>query len=352
MGRYQTCTSKSLTFPASLTPHFQSAFLPSAEPLHTLSSYLDATRSPLPDVPFPGHARATDLVWVDAGRPAPPGLSPGDVAALRELWSDLHRICTRAKERRVRIIIDAEYSWWQPAIDAYTVGLSRTFNHDEPLIYGTYQAYLRRTPAQIAHALKDAKKEGYSLGVKLVRGAYHPHEIARHAKLLDTSDPHPTAPQNISVAPALENPPPVWERIEHTDATYAACTGMLLDAVVTDITRAESRDWCSWRTGPPAMRIGLLFGTHNPRSAAGVVHGLVARGLATTPPPPEVDRLLPHPNPPPPSLDEVPVVEISAEVADRVAIGQLYGMCDWLTDTLAERVKAPSPFVLKVRYGV
>ena len=100
------------------------------------------------------------------------------------------------------------------------------------------------------------------------------------------------------------------------------------------------------------MRIGLLFGTHNPRSAAGVVHGLVARGLATTPPPPEVDRLLPHPNPPPPSLDEVPVVEISAAVADRVAIGQLYGMCDWLTDTLAERVKAPSPFVLKVRYSV
>lgn len=236
----------------------------------------------------------------------------------------------------MRVIVDAEYSWWQPAIDAYTLALSRTFNKGEPLIYGTYQAYLRRTPAQLQHALRDARKEGYSVGVKLVRGAYHAQELARHAKV-----PESTAGDLVG-RPSITNPPPVWEKIEHTDAAYAACTNMLLDAVAADISHSSARP--SWRGGSgrvsTTMGIGVLFGTHNPRSAAGVVHGLVSRQLAT-PTASSVDVVVPKP-------DEVPQVEIGAAVSDRVALGQLYGMCDWLTDTLAERVKAPSPFVLKV----
>lgn len=41
---------------------------------------------------------------------------------------------------------------------------------------GTYQAYLRRNPAHLQASLDNAQKEGYILGVKLVRGAYHEQE--------------------------------------------------------------------------------------------------------------------------------------------------------------------------------
>ncbi|KAH7103186.1 FAD-linked oxidoreductase [Auriculariales sp. MPI-PUGE-AT-0066] len=332
-----------------------SAFLPSAESLHSLSTYLTTTRSPLPDVPFPGHGRPTDLVFLDVKQSLPADLTASDVAALRELWNDLSVICARAKQRRVRVIVDAEYSWWQPAIDAYTVALSRTFNKDEPLVYGTYQAYLRRTPAQIRHALKDAKREGYSLGVKLVRGAYHPHEIARHAKMLDASATHPATPSHVPKTVSLVNPPPVWEKIEDTDATYAACTSILLDAVQKDVF-SKCSWYCRWSPASTNLGIGLLFGTHNARSAAGVVHGLLARELAvTTEPVSDAVKLIPIPAAVAAQVkpDEVPFIEIDGKVADRVAIGQLYGMCDWLTDKLSERVKAPSPFVIKfyIPYG-
>ena len=39
-------------------------------------------------------------------------------------------------------------------------------------MYGTYQAYLRSTPATLAEHLDIAQREGFRLGVKLVRGAY------------------------------------------------------------------------------------------------------------------------------------------------------------------------------------
>ncbi|KZW00747.1 FAD-linked oxidoreductase [Exidia glandulosa HHB12029] len=297
-----------------------SALVPSAEPLRTLSTHLEATRPPLA-VPFPGHARPSDLAVLDTRNVnVHSGLSAGDVKILRELRDDLRR--------GVRIIVDAEYTWWQPAIDAYTHSLMRTFNRDtgvQPLVYGTFQAYLRRTHAQLTHAIADARKEGYALGVKLVRGAYHPHECARHARL-----------------PSIQSPPPVWERIEDTDAQYLACTQLLLNAVAADVNRPSS-GWFSSSGKNDTPRIGVLFGTHNPSSCEAIVRGMLAKGLASpVASPVDGDD----------SEFNIPSVRIDARVAERLAIGQLYGMCDWLTNTLVDRVSAPFPFVIKyVPYG-
>lgn len=88
----------------------QSALIPSAEPLRTLSTYLETTR-PAIAVPYPGHARPSDLAVLDSrGRP---GMDTSDIKVLRELRDDLVRICTHAQRRGVRVIIDAEYTWWQ-----------------------------------------------------------------------------------------------------------------------------------------------------------------------------------------------------------------------------------------------
>lgn len=49
----------------------------------------------------------------------------------------------------------------------------RTFNRDgSAVVYNTYQAYLKQTPNVIVQHLGAAGQEGFTLGLKLVRGAY------------------------------------------------------------------------------------------------------------------------------------------------------------------------------------
>lgn len=126
------------------------------------------------------------------------------------------------------------------------------------------------TPSHIFQSLKDAKAGGYSLGVKLVRGAYHPFEVE--------------ASQSPETCP-------VWMEKKDTDACYNRCVSLLLSALRGDITHKTPQ-------------IGLLFGTHNSESCTKILNGLVHEGIAT-----EQDGL----------------VIIGEEAAERCAIGQLFG---------------------------
>ncbi|KAI6046922.1 hypothetical protein EDC04DRAFT_2557329, partial [Pisolithus marmoratus] len=56
----------------------------------------------------------------------------------------------------------------------------------QPLVYVTYRAYLRGTPSHLAPSIAPSRECGYALGVKLVRGACHPHGTESHIYLLAT----------------------------------------------------------------------------------------------------------------------------------------------------------------------
>jgi proline dehydrogenase len=91
--------------------------------------------------------------------------------ALREA---INSVCNLADKRGVRLLFDAEQQAVQAGIDAWTLEYMSKYNTEpgKAVIYGTYQAYLKTTPSVLASHLAAAKKDGFTLGVKLVRGAY------------------------------------------------------------------------------------------------------------------------------------------------------------------------------------
>lgn len=197
-----------------------------------------------------------------------------------------------------------------------------------------------RTPAHLALALADARANNYALGVKLVRGAYHPHELAAHRAVAYDGR------SLISISPDAE--PPVWMEKRQTDEAYNECLQVLIKAVKEDVERCEKevvghtvvekisdvtkKGWFGLfaisRAGntntkrsankattalPPPPSIGVLFGTHNWTSCALILKNLVDAGLAVT-----SNGLEFKP-------EAAEVVKISDEAVERIAIGQLYG---------------------------
>ncbi|EUC35629.1 hypothetical protein COCCADRAFT_34872 [Bipolaris zeicola 26-R-13] len=91
----------------------------------------------------------------------------------QQMLSALDELATKCKQRGIQIIIDAESQHWQHGIARTTLELMRKFNRGgKAVIYNTYQAYLKETPAVVQQHMAEAEKDEFTLGLKLVRGAY------------------------------------------------------------------------------------------------------------------------------------------------------------------------------------
>lgn len=91
----------------------------------------------------------------------------------KPLMDIMHEVCKISKEKNVRVLIDAESQHYQSGIFEVGMELARKYNRDGyATVYNTYQAYLKSTPETITKHLKEADVGGFSLGLKLVRGAY------------------------------------------------------------------------------------------------------------------------------------------------------------------------------------
>jgi proline dehydrogenase len=104
-------------------------------------------------------------------------------------------ICKFAHSIGQPVFIDAEESWIQNAIDKLAVGEMAKYNREKPIIYNTIQLYRHDRLEYLKNAHREAKKEGYILAVKLVRGAYMEKERERAEEL---NYPSPIQPDKQS----------------------------------------------------------------------------------------------------------------------------------------------------------
>ncbi|WP_026464005.1 proline dehydrogenase family protein [Adhaeribacter aquaticus] len=99
-------------------------------------------------------------------------LTPEEEEAFNRVKVRMNIICERAHAYNVRVLVDAEESWFQNTIDDLTYTMMAKYNKAQAIVYNTYQLYRHDRLNVIKRDLENAKANHYYLGAKLVRGAY------------------------------------------------------------------------------------------------------------------------------------------------------------------------------------
>lgn len=150
----------------------------------------------------------------------------------RNMVRRLHKIFEYASSQNVRVMVDAEQSYFQPAIHRLTIEMMRTYNKEKAIVFNTYQCYMKKAHKTIVLDLEQGKRQNFYFGAKLVRGAYMEQERAR-AALLGYKDP--------------------------INADYEATSAMyhkVLDECLTRIHELKT-------AGDDPQRIGIMVASHN-----------------------------------------------------------------------------------------
>jgi len=150
----------------------------------------------------------------------------------RNMVNRLHTIFTYAKKQNVRVMVDAEQSYFQPAIHRLAVEMMRTYNTESAIVFNTQQCYLKKALKTVTLDLEQAKRQNFYYGAKLVRGAYMEQERAR-AELLGYKDP-------------------INPDYEATSAMYHS----VLDECLTRIRALKD-------AGDDPQKIGIMVASHN-----------------------------------------------------------------------------------------
>lgn len=173
-----------------------------------------------------------------------------DVSAGKELTSSekeewqrvrnrYEEVCKMAYDNKVILMIDAEESWMQDAVDHLVNEMMEKYNKEKAYIWNTIQMYRTGRLEYMAQDLERAKSKNYFLGYKFVRGAYMEKERERAAE--------------------KNYPDPIQPTKEATDDNYNAAVDFVL----------ENLD-----------RVAAFFGTHNEKSTELAIDKMKTLGLA------------------------------------------------------------------------
>ncbi|XP_032671670.1 proline dehydrogenase 1, mitochondrial isoform X1 [Odontomachus brunneus] len=191
----------------------------------------------------------------------------------RNMIRRLNNIVTVADKLDVRIMIDAEQTYFQPAISRLTLEMMRKYNTKKAVVFNTYQTYLQEAYNEVKTDLEQAERQNFYFGAKLVRGAYIEQERARAAAM---GYPDPTNP------------------------TYEATTDSYHKTLMECLRRMKQyKD-----KGQDPKKIGIMVASHNEDTVRFAIEKMKEIGIS-----PE---------------DKV------------ICFGQLLGMCDYITFPLGQ----------------
>lgn len=156
--------------------------------------------------------------------------TPLEEKAWERMLKRIELFCAKAIELKVQVLIDAEETWIQGAIDEVAEQLMLTYNSKSPNIYTTLQMYRKDRMGYLKGLYEKAEKGNFYLGVKLVRGAYIEKENDR--------------------AEAKGYPSPICESKVKTDEEFNQALHFIL---------------------PRINRCHLFLGSHNEKSVSKVV---------------------------------------------------------------------------------
>jgi proline dehydrogenase len=88
-------------------------------------------------------------------------------------------VCNEAHKKNVALLIDAEESWMQDAADELVTKMMQKYNKEKAIVFNTLQMYRWDRLDYLKKLHEKAKKEGFFIGMKLVRGAYMEKENER-----------------------------------------------------------------------------------------------------------------------------------------------------------------------------
>ncbi|KAF9898646.1 hypothetical protein BX616_003773, partial [Lobosporangium transversale] len=220
-----------------------------------------------------------------------PGLIKEDLEDYKRLLTRMENICNQAQKTHTRLMIDAEQSYFQPAIDAVALHLMEHYNNtphvDGPLVFNTYQMYLKDAFGRLQQDYTRAQRNGYVLAAKLVRGAYMVSERKRAIEL------------------GLEDP--ICDGIQATHSSYNAGVDFMLEKMIEQKQKLiQEKD----QNGSPSSLslkttpVVLFVASHNKDS--------VMR-----------------------TCERMQELELTPQ-AGLVMFGQLMGMCDQISYTLGQ----------------
>ena len=113
-----------------------------------------------------------------------PILRPFRQLQYKNVMSRLLALSEHSQALKVRLMVDAEQSYFQDAINHIAVHcLMPKYNRDFPTIYNTHQCYLRTAYQSVLSDLEYGESRGFIYGLKLVRGAYMDQERTRSREL-------------------------------------------------------------------------------------------------------------------------------------------------------------------------
>ncbi|KAJ1730072.1 proline dehydrogenase, partial [Coemansia biformis] len=201
------------------------------------------------------------------------GALESDIEDYERLISRARAVVQQAAAKGVRVMVDAEHSYFQPMIDHVALVMQREFNpltsqSPQTLVYNTYQMYRADAFQRMADDVERATREGWRFAAKLVRGAYMELERARAAELGYESPINPT----LEATHAMYNrgTAMVVERIAHAQKTGAVAPSLFVAThnnasieLVLQQLRALEIDG----TGEPVM-FGQLMGMQDATSYA------------------------------------------------------------------------------------